>query len=214
MDGDMISKKELLELKGISYGTLYRWKRKRLIPDEWFVRKSTFTGQETFFPRDLILERVDSILNSKEGRSLDDLARILSEIPVEMNVTLDEMRARGLISDAAVSAAGPFLPGTLDFDGALVAFSVDGPIEAGDLSLEDAMNMVRNMAAADDGEALRRSAVRLYRKQGVAFCAILPDASKAYMDASSKLVFEISMPQAAAAFKTRILQKKGGWDHE
>ncbi|MFZ7625597.1 DUF4004 family protein, partial [Bacillus cereus] len=50
MSTDLISKKDLLELTGISYGQLYRWKRKNLIPEDWFVRKSTFTGQETFFP--------------------------------------------------------------------------------------------------------------------------------------------------------------------
>ncbi len=50
MDERLISKKELLEHAGISYGQLYRWKRKNLIPEDWFIRKSTFTGQETFFP--------------------------------------------------------------------------------------------------------------------------------------------------------------------
>lgn len=49
VDSDLISKKELLEETGISYGQLYRWKRKNLIPEEWFIRKSTYTGQETFF---------------------------------------------------------------------------------------------------------------------------------------------------------------------
>jgi predicted site-specific integrase-resolvase len=49
-DESLISKKELLERYGISYGALYRWKRKGLIPDEWFIKKSTVTGQETFFP--------------------------------------------------------------------------------------------------------------------------------------------------------------------
>lgn len=49
MDEKLISKKELLRLTGISYGQLYRWKRKNLIPEEWFIRKSTYTGQETFF---------------------------------------------------------------------------------------------------------------------------------------------------------------------
>ena len=49
MDEELISKKELLELTGISYGQLYRWKRKGLIPEDWFIRKSTYTGQETFF---------------------------------------------------------------------------------------------------------------------------------------------------------------------
>ena len=49
---DLISKKEVLEQYGISYGALYRWKRMGLIPEAWFIRKSTTTGQETFFRRD------------------------------------------------------------------------------------------------------------------------------------------------------------------
>jgi DNA-binding transcriptional MerR regulator len=212
MDEELISKKELLELKGISYGTLYRWKRKRLIPDEWFIRRSTFTGQETFFPRDLILERVDSILNSKAGTSLDDLAGILSGSPVELNITLKEMKGRGMISEAARFAAEPFFPGTTDFDGALIAYAVSGPIESGDLSTEDARAIIQSMAATDR-EEMRRSTVRLYRKQGVSFCAVLFDISKARLDAQSKLVFEMSMPQIAAAFKER-LTKEGEESHE
>ena len=74
---NLISKKELLERYGISYGALYRWKRKGLIPDEWFIKKSTVTGQETFFPERLICERVDMILAKKEDVLLDELAREL-----------------------------------------------------------------------------------------------------------------------------------------
>ena len=51
--GNLISKKELLLRYNISYGTLYRWKRMGLIPDDWLVKKSTYTGQETFFVQPL-----------------------------------------------------------------------------------------------------------------------------------------------------------------
>ena len=61
MDPETISKKELLQVAGISYGQLYRWKRTGLIPEDWFQRKSTFTGQETFFPRDKVLARIEKI---------------------------------------------------------------------------------------------------------------------------------------------------------
>ena len=212
MEEDLISKRELLELKGISYGTLYRWKRKRLIPDEWFIRKSTFTGQETFFPRDLILERVDSILNSKAGTSLDDLAGILSGAPMELSTTLKEMRDRGIISEAARFAAEPFFPGSMGYDGALTAYAVGGPVEKGDLSLEDARTIFQNMIAAD-GDEMRRSTVRLYRKHGVTFCVMLFDVSMAQIDASAKLVFEMNIPQTAAEFKEKITEK-GEEDHE
>lgn len=75
---NLISKKDLLAMTGISYGQLYRWKRERLIPEEWFIKQSAYTGQETFFPREQILSRVKSILELKDLYSLDELARILS----------------------------------------------------------------------------------------------------------------------------------------
>ena len=77
-DEKLISKKDLLSRYGISYGALYRWKRKGLIPDEWFIKKSTVTGQETFFPEALICRRVETILEKKEDVLLDELAKELS----------------------------------------------------------------------------------------------------------------------------------------
>ena len=74
MEQELISKKELLERYSISYGALYRWKRKGLIPEDWFIKKSTVTGQETFFPRDLVCQRVELIQSQKEDLSLDELA--------------------------------------------------------------------------------------------------------------------------------------------
>jgi hypothetical protein len=74
----LISKKDLLTKYGISYGALYRWKRKGLIPEEWFIKKSTSTGQETFFPAAVICERIELIMNQKEDILLDDLAHKLN----------------------------------------------------------------------------------------------------------------------------------------
>lgn len=75
MDEELISKKELLDRYGISYGALYRWKRMGLIPESWFLRKATVTGQETFFRRDQICPRVKLILEKKEKVSLEQLAQ-------------------------------------------------------------------------------------------------------------------------------------------
>ena len=75
---ELISKKALLEKYGVSYGSLYRWKRKGLIPDEWFLRRATVTGQETYFPKDLICERVELILSAKDDVLLDELSKQLN----------------------------------------------------------------------------------------------------------------------------------------
>ena len=74
MEENMISKRELLQRYGISYGALYRWKRMGLIPEEWFIRKSTSTGQETFFDEKTICERVERILGARDNRALEELA--------------------------------------------------------------------------------------------------------------------------------------------
>jgi DNA-binding transcriptional MerR regulator len=78
---DEISKKDLLVETGISYGQLYRWKREGLIPEEWFTKRSAFTGQETFFPRTLMLERVRAILTLKDELSLDQIREQLENMP-------------------------------------------------------------------------------------------------------------------------------------
>ncbi|MBQ6603078.1 MAG: DUF4004 family protein [Eubacterium sp.] len=77
MDGKLISKKELLSRYGISYGALYRWKRMGLIPEEWFIKRATPTGQETFFDEETICARIDMIIAAKDAVSLEELSRHL-----------------------------------------------------------------------------------------------------------------------------------------
>lgn len=79
MDEELISKKDLLQRYEISYGALYRWKRLGLIPEEWFLRRSTPSGQETFFHVGQICPRVEQILSRPESVSLEDLSRELTQ---------------------------------------------------------------------------------------------------------------------------------------
>jgi DNA-binding transcriptional MerR regulator len=123
----LISKKEVLEKMGISYGQLYRWKRKGLIPEVWFVRRSTFTGQETFFPRDKILERITRIKDMKEEHPLDDLAELITtRVNVKLKVALAKLERIGWldndllrtccadeVSDEAISIWQAFVLGVL-----------------------------------------------------------------------------------------------------
>ncbi|MEW5827069.1 MAG: DUF4004 family protein [Candidatus Bipolaricaulota bacterium] len=104
---NLIAKKEVLQLTGISYGQLYRWKRKGLIPESWFVRRSTFTGQETFFPRDKILERIERVKTMKDSLPLDDLAdAITSKIHAKVNVAIDRLRKASWMDETALEACG------------------------------------------------------------------------------------------------------------
>ncbi|MFC4100869.1 DUF4004 family protein [Paenibacillus xanthanilyticus] len=99
MEPELISKKELLAITGISYGQLYRWKRKQLIPESWFIRRSAFTGQETFFPKGLVLARVRRILEMKEDLSLDELAEKFAPELQGLMWHREELAARRIVSE-------------------------------------------------------------------------------------------------------------------
>jgi DNA-binding transcriptional MerR regulator len=92
---DEISKKDLLVETGISYGQLYRWKREGLIPEEWFIKRAVFTGQETFFPRERMLGRVRAILALKDDLSLDQIRERLEESSPRCDVKAALLAATG-----------------------------------------------------------------------------------------------------------------------
>lgn len=103
----LISKKEVLEEMGISYGQLYRWKRKGLIPESWFIRRSTFTGQETFFPQEKILERIERIKDLKEDHPLDDLAMLITKrVNAKLEVAFSKLRQLGWLDEHLVEVCG------------------------------------------------------------------------------------------------------------
>jgi len=149
---NLISKKDLLAVTGISYGQLYRWKRQRLIPEEWFIKKAAYTGQETFFPRESILSRVETILQLKDTYSMEQLAEMFSkgtekgpglmpeelatieEIPSEWRDCLPQLMKRDTITwDDVIAAvfvagcAGPTAEEKLDLLGRMPY-----PIPSGD----------------------------------------------------------------------------------
>ena len=99
----LISKKEVLEKLGISYGQLYRWKRKGLIPENWFIRRATFTGQETFFPQEKIVARIERIKDMKETYPLDDLANLITaRVNDKLEVAFSKLRNLGWLDDEVI----------------------------------------------------------------------------------------------------------------
>ncbi|HHD2753643.1 TPA: DUF4004 family protein [Clostridium perfringens] len=108
MHEELISKKDLLALMGISYGQLYRWKRKNLIPEEWFIKKSVSTGQETFFPKEKIIERVNTIIELKDDASLDELAEKFSNEIKNIYLRREYIVERNIVSETILNMFDAF----------------------------------------------------------------------------------------------------------
>ncbi len=205
MEEELISKKELLERANISYGQLYRWKRKGLIPEDWFIRKATYTGQETFFPRSKMLSRIEKIKNLKEDVSLDDIADVFSPSPDDVVLTADEFKQKGIISPDVLSI---FLKdhseSHLDFHEIRLAYIFNSLLMSGNVSLDEGRLAL---------DLLRTSLLRfgntnvdaiLTRKLGVFCCFAVPCGSTVCLDKDMRQVSLISIPAVTEELKLKL----------
>ncbi len=200
MDDNLISKRELLEVTGISYGALYRYKRKGLIPDDWFIRKSTFTGQETFFPREKILARMEQILSLKEDASLDDIADMLSPETAQ-NMTIDRELMLEKLSPPIRSLAARYnTEPVVSLIPLLAVSTADAALKTGLASLpecEQILQLLLSFHVPQKGERLL-----CYRVSGVFFCIVSSGA--VWAGAEQRLVLEFDLEERVSALKLFI----------
>jgi hypothetical protein len=210
VDQDMISKKDLLVQAGISYGQLYRWKRKGLIPEEWFIRKSTFTGQETFFPREKILARVERILSMKDGElSLGDIAEAVAPKLDVPSSTLAQVRAWGFVSAAALDLfAEHHAEDALLAVGDLVAlYTLDTLLTGGDVGVDEGRSVLATLETTFPAFEGRAELV-VVRKVGTTLCLLVSAGAELGLDPGAKLVARVDLSERAEALAARLATHK------
>ncbi|AJS59535.1 YhbD family protein [Paenibacillus sp. IHBB 10380] len=208
MEKDLISKKELLDLTGISYGQLYRWKRKKLIPEEWFIRKSTFTGQETFFPKQRILARVHNIINMKDDLSLDELAGKLSDVTAINTATLtaEEIIGRNIVSLLTMEKFGelPSKEGEYTFDQLVHLYTVDHLLSRGELSLEEAALLFQTLTEKATKFEGKSWDLFFVRKMGVTFFMLALSPAELVFDEGVRLITKLSLGDLLEQLKGKL----------
>ena len=208
MDPDLISKKELLAEAGISYGQLYRWKRKGLIPEDWFVRKSTFTGQETFFPREKVLARIEKIkLMKDEDASLDEIADAVAPKLGEVSLTLSELRERGLVSAEAAdlfAESGSHGDAPLAFGEIVSISALDSLLKTGDVSVEEG-RVVLNALQENYPQFEGRSADLLFvRRMGLSTALLVTGDAEVRFDRAARVIARLNLSECAESLRARI----------
>ncbi|MBS9806207.1 YhbD family protein [Bacillus cereus] len=207
MSTDLISKKDLLELTGISYGQLYRWKRKNLIPEDWFVRKSTFTGQETFFPKEKILERIDKIQTMKEDLSLDELANMFSPSVTEILLTKDDLLRKGIVSETVLQFFIEQTNKTAEFKfvDILYVHMLEELLQSGEVSLEEGKMVLQVLR--DNYESIKHKNCDLIivRKLGISTCLLVSNIDDLIFEKGTKIVLRESIMKYTEALKTKLL---------
>lgn len=207
MSEELISKKELLDLAGISYGQLYRWKRKDLIPEEWFVRKSTFTGQETFFPKEKILDRINKIQTMKENLSLDELANMFSPSVTDLNLSKDELIKRNIVSTTVANFYLEQEKGSLNFNFSrmLELFVLEKLLQSGEINLDEGSMLLQLLI--DHRQELKQKSGELVitRKLGVSSCLLLLNAEGFHLERGTKMVAQLSLMACIEEIKSKLL---------
>lgn len=202
----------MLEKTSISYGQLYRWKRKNLIPEEWFIRKSTFTGQETFFPREDILKRISMIQKMKENLSLDEMREMLSPKMKDVSMTADELIHKGLISRTALDVfsdgGGNSVFSSRDL---LSLYVLEGLLQSGNVSLAEAKLAAEVLKQHDTEEIKKQTELIVLRKLGVTTCFIAAAADSILFESSVKVVERVDLVKASEELKTTYIQEGHQW---
>ncbi|KEK21671.1 YhbD family protein [Bacillus gaemokensis] len=207
MSTDLISKKDLLELTGISYGQLYRWKRKNLIPEDWFVRKSTFTGQETFFPKEKILERIDKIQTMKEDLSLDELANMFSPSVTEICLTKEDIVRKGIASETVIQffIEQTNKPGEFQFVDILYVYILEELLQSGEISLEEGKMVLQVLHKHYEIIKQKNSELIVVRKLGISTCFLVSNVEDLLFEKGTKIVIRAAIMNYTEALKTKLL---------
>ncbi len=205
-EDDLISKKELLELTGISYGQLYRWKRKNLIPEEWFVRRSSYTGQETFFPKDKILQRIERIKNMKDGLSLDELADVFSPSSLIESLTPSDLIKRNIVTEFAMRLFEEEMGAqeALSFNGILAVYVLQKLLQSGEITQEEGKMLIAVMREHYGKLEGKAGELVLVRKMGIPLLFLAESAEQMYFDKDVKWIFRLSLAASMEELKLKL----------
>ncbi|MCM3456328.1 YhbD family protein [Heyndrickxia oleronia] len=205
MSQDLISKKDLLDMTGISYGQLYRWKRKNLIPEEWFIRKSTFTGQETFFPKERILERIEKIQLMKENLSLDELADVFSPDLTKLSLDEDEMIKRGIASklviDFFIDNMGQMKE--FSFEHTITIYILEKLLESGEINLDEGKIVLQVLTDYYLKVDPKTAELIFIRKFGMSSCFLASNSDALYFESGTKMVSRLSLSSCLEELKSK-----------
>lgn len=200
----LISKKELLDETGISYGQLYRWKRMGLIPDNWFIKKSTFTGQETFFPKKKILNRIRAIQELRDKYTLEELAKILSPEVAERNFTMDDLTIIEEIPDNLIPAfVQGFDKNNFTYIEVLFIIAISELKEEAGLSLGEVIGHVEGIRGYCNEIESTGYVFVLFDEENHYYATIYQDQAKVYFDRRMKIVKEIRLNEISSRMKMK-----------
>lgn len=197
-----ISKKDLLLLTHISYGQLYRWKREGLIPESWFFKRSSYTGQETFFPRVEILERIQFIQENKDRYSLEDLAKMLSPEKSNRKFYPVDLEKINIINSEVSSLYYDFINReNFTYTEVIVLCAISEVVEKYQLVIKDQMDWIISLAHLFVNEHNIDQTIMICELGNQLFTILVNENNEAKIDEQIKVIAKINLSEVAKEFR-------------
>ena len=205
MEEELISKKEILDMTGISYGQLYRWKRKDLIPEEWFIKKSSYTGQETFFPREKIINRINKILELKDDMPLDDLATMFTNKPKVDDVSEEYVIEKEIIREETLPIYKDIFreKNEYNFKDILLMHILQSEFDLGKLTISEIEIMLKLIDKEYRNIEEKDGTLYIIRRLGIGIC-VVAYREKIIVDDGSKIIGEVNIKNTIENLKMRL----------
>lgn len=194
MEENLISKKDLLEVANISYGQLYRWKRKNIIPEEWFIKKSTFTGQETFLPKEKVLERIEYILSMKDDISLDDIANMFVKKESDKKFNIESLTSKGVICENTKNIFGEvYKTDEVGKKELLILSIIENYLIKSVITIEELKQVASVIDSSFDILYNEEAKIYLFRKLGVPFVIGCKNYKDVFFDDNMVKIIDINL---------------------
>lgn len=205
MEEELISKKEILDMTGISYGQLYRWKRKELIPEEWFIKKSSYTGQETFFPREKIINRINKIIDLKDDMPLDDLATMFTNKPKVDDVSEEYLIEKEIIREETLPIYKDIFreKEEYNFKDVLLMDILQREFDLGKLTISEIEVILKLINKEYKSIEEKDGTLYIIRRLGIGIC-VVAYREKIIVDDGSKIIGEINIKNIIENLKMRL----------
>lgn len=205
MEEELISKKEILDMTGISYGQLYRWKRKELIPEEWFIKKSSYTGQETFFPREKIINRINKIIDLKDDMPLDDLAVMFTNKPKVDDVSEEYLIEKEIIREETLPIYKDIFreKEEYNFKDVLLMDILQREFDLGKLTISEIEVILKLINKEYKNIEEKDGTLYIIRRLGIGIC-VVAYRERIIVDDGSKIIGEINIKNIIENLKMRL----------
>ena len=204
---ELISKKQLLRVARISYGTLYRWKRMNLIPESWFIHKATKTGQETFLPRDRVLARIERIQDLKGELTVEQLQEIFSPNVKSFLIPVEDFIKLNLVSKISMTVFTSVFPDkkNMKFDDVFGVYVIDHLMRLSGIYLEDAKQILRMLSKYLASQPSKEYQLLLLRKLGVPMTLLVKEDEDILLEDNTEVVACANLSDFEEALKGQLV---------